>query len=150
MGWVFVWISLLITNSFSSFYSILIATNFWTFLANTGGLLGNYFYTVKSDPNVLIVPPPDDTTLAPKWCFPLYVGLFMGFSVFSFVEIFYFLTIRPYCHYVTTSERRRHALSRIFKRIKNLKPQTKPSYLDTHVEHIESVHDNHIVYPYVG
>lgn len=41
---------------------------FTEFLSNTGGLLGNYFYTVKSDvdPNLLIIPAPDDTTQAPK------------------------------------------------------------------------------------
>lgn len=77
------------------------------------------------------------------------LGIFMGFSVFSFVEMFYFLTIRPYCHYVTTSDRRRQAFNRIFKRIKNLRPRTKPSPFNRRIEHAD-VHENHIVYPYVG
>lgn len=40
------------------------------------------------------------------------LGLFMGFSVFSIVEIFYFLTFRPCVHYTKVSKKRRQIMNR--------------------------------------
>lgn len=47
------------------------------------------------------------------------LGLFMGFSVFSIVEIFYFLTFRPCIHHmkVPKKHRQRHSMKGIAKRL---------------------------------
>lgn len=41
------------------------------------------------------------------------LGLFLGFSVISVIEIFYFATIRPYCNYLRNSMRRKELLSKL-------------------------------------
>lgn len=47
------------------------------------------------------------------------LSLFMGFSVFSIVEIFYFLSIRPYSSNLKNLERRRIKFRRLFQRFRN-------------------------------
>lgn len=47
------------------------------------------------------------------------LSLFMGFSVFSIVEIFYFLSIRPYSSNLKNLERRRIKFRRLFQRFGN-------------------------------
>lgn len=49
------------------------------------------------------------------------LGLFMGFSVFSVIEIVYFLSIRPYCNYLKDTVRRRQAIERMTQRLKQFK-----------------------------
>lgn len=49
------------------------------------------------------------------------LGLFMGFSVFSIVEVLYFLSIRPYCSYMRSAKQRREALQRVFRRFDHIK-----------------------------
>lgn len=71
----------------------------------------------------------------------------MGFSVFSIIEIFYFLTIRPYHGFIRVSERRRQTFKRVFRRFK-LKAKGKATSL---IEpQVEQIHNDHIIYPYVG
>lgn len=49
------------------------------------------------------------------------LGLFMGFSVFSIIEILYFLSIRPYCRYLRDSEKRRQAIQNLTQRFRNFR-----------------------------
>lgn len=49
------------------------------------------------------------------------LGLFMGFSVFSIIEILYFLSIRPYCSYLRDGGRRRQAIDRMTQRLRQFK-----------------------------
>lgn len=49
------------------------------------------------------------------------LGLFMGFSVFSIIEVLYFLSIRPYCNYIKDLKQRRQSFQRVFKRFNNIK-----------------------------
>lgn len=49
------------------------------------------------------------------------LGLFMGFSVFSIIEVLYFLSIRPYCHYLKDPEKRAQSIHRVFRRFNNIK-----------------------------
>lgn len=46
------------------------------------------------------------------------LGLFMGFSVFSIIEVLYFLSIRPYCNYLKNDEKRRRKFPKLFKKNK--------------------------------
>lgn len=75
------------------------------------------------------------------------LGLFMGFSVFSIIEIFYFLTIRPYNNYIKVSERRRQTFRRVFRKFKLRAKRKATSLIEPQVEQI---HNDHIIYPYVG
>lgn len=50
------------------------------------------------------------------------LSLFMGFSLFSIIELFYFLTIRPYCNYLRFSNRR-DQISKLFRKM--IKSQQK-------------------------
>lgn len=49
------------------------------------------------------------------------LGLFMGFSIFSIIEIFYFILIRPYCNCMRDAARRRQTIQRGFSRFNNIK-----------------------------
>lgn len=44
------------------------------------------------------------------------LGLFMGFSVFSIVEIFYFLTFRPCIHHMRKPKERHQPMKRVSKK----------------------------------
>lgn len=55
------------------------------------------------------------------------LGLFMGFSVFSIIEILYFLSIRPYCRYLRDSEKRRQAIKNLTQRFQNFRSKRKIS-----------------------
>lgn len=45
----------------------------------------------------------------------------MGFSVFSIIEILYFLSIRPYCRYLRDSEKRRQTIQNLTHRFQNFR-----------------------------
>lgn len=51
----------------------------------------------------------------------------MGFSVFSIIEILYFLSIRPYCHYLRDSEKRRQVIQNLTQRFQNFRSKRKKS-----------------------
>lgn len=51
----------------------------------------------------------------------------MGFSVFSIIEILYFLSIRPYCRYLRDSEKRRQAIQNLSQRFQNFRLKRKTS-----------------------
>lgn len=53
------------------------------------------------------------------------LGLFMGFSVISISELFYFMTIRPYCNYLRISDKRRHKFKRLFRKVQKLRFKKK-------------------------
>lgn len=54
------------------------------------------------------------------------LGLFMGFSVFSIVEILYFLSIRPYCKYLRSAQKRRETFKqRVFRRFNHIQLKRK-------------------------
>lgn len=55
------------------------------------------------------------------------LGLFMGFSVFSIIEILYFLSIRPYCRYLRDSEKRRQVIQNLTQRIQNFRSKRTTS-----------------------
>lgn len=44
----------------------------------------------------------------------------MGFSVFSIIEILYFLSIRPYFRYLRDSKKRRQTIERLTQRFRNI------------------------------
>lgn len=48
------------------------------------------------------------------------LGLFMGFSVISIVEVFYFISIRPYCNYLRNLNERRE-LTKLIRRLDELR-----------------------------
>lgn len=49
------------------------------------------------------------------------LGLFMGFSVISVIEMFYFVSIRPYCNYLRLSKRRREIITKIVDKMESLR-----------------------------
>ncbi|XP_037029673.1 pickpocket protein 28-like [Bradysia coprophila] len=55
------------------------------------------------------------------------LGLFMGFSLFSFVEIFYYLSIRPYS--IVASKRRR-TFNRMFKKTSRIRAEQTVTPVD--------------------
>lgn len=55
------------------------------------------------------------------------LGLFMGFSVISVIEMFYFISIRPYCNYLRVSNRRREIISSLLQKMENLGRWSKSS-----------------------
>lgn len=76
----------------------------------------------------------------------------MGFSVFSIVEVFYFLTLRPYGNYIKVSKKRRQTLHRMVKKIQKIRTRrisTTPSLFHSHVENIDIPKHNSIS-PYHG
>lgn len=73
------------------------------------------------------------------------LGLFMGFSVFSIIEVFYFLSIRPYCSYLRDADKRRLAFQKISNRFKHLR--VRPS-LNLNSDTNLKVHD--LVFPHLN
>lgn len=73
----------------------------------------------------------------------------MGFSVFSIVEVFYFLSIRPYSNYMKVSDKRRKTLNRVFKKVKKLRTRRRLTpLLNPHVDVDDIVgHSSYSVYP---
>lgn len=55
------------------------------------------------------------------------LGLFLGFSVISVIEMFYFISIRPYCNYLRVSNRRREIISSLFQKMENFGRWSKSS-----------------------
>lgn len=55
------------------------------------------------------------------------LGLFMGFSVISVIEMFYFISIRPYCNYLRVSNRRREIISSLFQKMEHIGRWSKSS-----------------------
>lgn len=54
------------------------------------------------------------------------LGLFMGFSVISISELFYFMTIRPCCNYLRLSDERRRTIQTMFGRVRRLRQKKQP------------------------
>lgn len=75
----------------------------------------------------------------------------MGFSVFSIVEVFYFLTLRPYGNYVKVSRKRRQSLGRMMKKIQKIRTRRIPTtpFLHSNVENIDA-HEHHPISSYLG
>lgn len=76
----------------------------------------------------------------------------MGFSVFSIVEVFYFLTLRPYGNYIKVSKKRRQTFSRMMKKIQKIRTRripTTPLLVRSHVENID-IPEHHSISPYYG
>lgn len=60
------------------------------------------------------------------------LGLFMGFSVISVIEMFYFISIRPYCNHLRLSQRRRKIIGKIVQKMENLRQRkTSPIIIRT-------------------
>lgn len=74
------------------------------------------------------------------------LGLFMGFSVFSIIEIFYFLTIRPNKNYLSKSEKRQQTVNRLFRKFKLRSKRNAALFIKPQTEIIP---DNNI-FPFVG
>ncbi|XP_031626094.1 pickpocket protein 28-like isoform X2 [Contarinia nasturtii] len=73
------------------------------------------------------------------------LGLFMGFSVISVIELFYFMSIRPYCNYLRISESRRRTFRKFFHKIRNRFGRKS----DKVSKSIVAKHVNHPVFPYI-
>lgn len=58
------------------------------------------------------------------------LGLFMGFSVISLIELFYFISIRPYCNYLRLSHHRQN----ISKAIEKLRQKRNSSIITKTVQ----------------
>lgn len=58
----------------------------------------------------------------------------MGFSVFSIVEVFYFLTLRPYSNYIKVSRKRRQTLNRMVKKIQKIRTRRIPTTLIENID----------------
>lgn len=62
-----------------------------------------------------------------------------GFSVFSIVEIFYFLTLRPYGNYIKVSKKRRLTLNRMIKKIRRIRTRRIATpFLHSQVDNVDS------------
>lgn len=70
------------------------------------------------------------------------LGLFMGFSIFSIIEIAYFILIRPYCNCMRDAERRRQTIQRGFSRFNNIKSRRMNSKV------VSSRGMNNIIFPH--
>lgn len=75
------------------------------------------------------------------------LGLFMGFSVISIIELLYFMTIRPYCNYLRISEKRGRRFGRMLQKVRNLRLTTK-SQIASKALIMKNV-DSNTVFPYV-
>lgn len=73
------------------------------------------------------------------------LGLFMGFSVFSIIEVLYFLSIRPYCNYLKNAENRRRSFSKLFGKFRKPKFGTEST---TSINHSAIV--NNVIFPHVN
>lgn len=74
------------------------------------------------------------------------LGLFMGFSVFSIVEIFYFLTFRPFIHLIKGCRKHRQTAP-MNKNVKRLHRNHLTKSLRLPRTHWNVI-DNNTVYPY--
>lgn len=93
------------------------------------------------------------------------LGLFMGFSMISISELFYFMTVRPYCNYLRISDERRRTFRKVFHKVRNLRFKRKSTLPTTtattttiapqiptppSIASIKAIqHIDNIVYPYV-
>lgn len=48
-------------------------------------------------------------------------GLFMGFSFISVIEMFYFISIRPYCSYIRLKKRRKELMAQLIAKVDNMR-----------------------------
>lgn len=74
------------------------------------------------------------------------LGLFMGFSVISVIEIFYFISIRPYYNYLRASNRRHAIVSSIFQKVENVARRSKSSPILVKTVPTNSTHKNDLPY----
>lgn len=75
------------------------------------------------------------------------LGLFMGFSVFSIIEIFYFLSIRPYCNYLKDAGNRRQTFQRMAHRFKHL---TVKETTNLNSNYDNAIKMNNLVFPHLN
>lgn len=66
----------------------------------------------------------------------------VGFSVFSIIEVIYYMSIRPYFNYLKDSDRRRRAFQRVFRRFRNCKVTGTMT-----VTHTTPMNDN-VIFPH--
>lgn len=57
------------------------------------------------------------------------LGLFLGFSGISVIEIFYFISIRPYCQYLRISNQWRELTSKLIRKIHKLRYRHQSSIM---------------------
>lgn len=76
------------------------------------------------------------------------LGLFMGFSVFSIVEIFYFFTFRPCIHHKKESKKRHQPMKRTAKRYHTNHGRVSKSLLRSRIRF--ELPENNSVFPYVN
>lgn len=57
------------------------------------------------------------------------LGLFMGFSVISVIEMFYFISIRPYCNYLRFSNKRRELMSKLYRSLDKLRQRKQSPFI---------------------
>lgn len=59
------------------------------------------------------------------------LGLFMGFSFISVIELVYFVSIRPYCNYLRFSDRRRELMTKIIRKMDIIRQKKDSSMIIT-------------------
>lgn len=67
------------------------------------------------------------------------LGLFMGFSVFSIIEIVYFLSIRPYFRYLRDNENYRQTLQHLTQRLQNIRMRDEKHTIQKNAFLVEDV-----------
>lgn len=75
------------------------------------------------------------------------LGLFMGFSFVSLIELFYFMSLRPYSNYIRISHNRERAFGHVFNKFRNFRFTRKDAKKPQ--KQIEKMERN-VVFPYVN
>lgn len=75
------------------------------------------------------------------------LSLFMGFSLFSIVEIFYFLTFRPCIHHMQVAKKRRRTMKQVDKKIQFSQNHVTKSLQHCRVKWMDPDHNS--VFPYI-
>lgn len=76
------------------------------------------------------------------------LGLFMGFSVFSIVEVLYFLSLRPYSNHMKLKGRKRKTINRMFKKVRRFRSRQILTPLEIpQIENTAGYSTSHSIYP---
>lgn len=65
------------------------------------------------------------------------LGLALGFSALSVIEIFYFITIRPYCQYLRLSNKRQELMEKLARKINEFRQKRRLPIIIKRVQPVE-------------
>lgn len=77
------------------------------------------------------------------------LGLFMGFSCISVIEMFYFISIRPYFNYIRFSNKRRKLMMRVIRKMDKLRRKKRSPIILKKVQinsNFDGNDNNHVRY----